>query len=68
MSVSVLYLFLWVPWAGLQCVFVVFPDHTHFSTLMARIKYVLRDVIFMVKYGSQRMYRLFARTALTAVD
>ena len=22
-------LFLTVPWVGLQCVFVVFPDHTH---------------------------------------
>ena len=24
----VLWLFLTVPWAGLQCVIVVFPDHT----------------------------------------
>ena len=28
-NVSVLWLFLTVPWVGLQCVLVVFPDHTH---------------------------------------
>ena len=28
-TVIVLWLFLTVPWAGLQCVIVVFPDHTH---------------------------------------
>ena len=24
-----LWLFLTVPWVGLQCVIVIFPDHTH---------------------------------------
>ena len=28
-TVNVLWLFLKVPWVGLQCVIVVFPDHTH---------------------------------------
>ena len=28
-SITVLWLFLTVPWVGLQCVIVVFPDHTH---------------------------------------
>ena len=28
-TVYVLWLFLMVPWVGLQCVMVVFPDHTH---------------------------------------
>ena len=28
--INVLWLFHMVPWAGLQCVIVVFPDHTHF--------------------------------------
>ena len=28
-TVNVLWLFLTVPWVGLQCVIVVFPDHTH---------------------------------------
>ena len=27
--ITVLWLFLTVPWVGLQCVFVVFPDYTH---------------------------------------
>ena len=29
-AVNVLWLFLTVPWVGLQCAIVVFPDHTHF--------------------------------------
>ena len=28
-TVNVLWLFLMVPWLGLQCVIVVFPDHIH---------------------------------------
>ena len=28
-TVNVLWLFLTMPWVGLQCVIVVFPDHTH---------------------------------------
>ena len=28
-TVDVCWLFLTVPWFGLQCVIVVFPDHTH---------------------------------------
>ena len=28
-TVNVLWLFLTVPWVGLQCAIVVFPDHTH---------------------------------------
>ena len=29
LTIYVLWLFLTVPWAGLQCVNVVFPDHTY---------------------------------------
>ena len=28
-TINVLWLFLTVPWVGLQCVVVVFPDYTH---------------------------------------
>ena len=28
-TINVLWLFLTVPWVRLQCVIVVFPDHTH---------------------------------------
>ena len=38
MTVSVLWLFLMVPWVGLQCVIMVFPDHIHmlFFIIQAR--------------------------------
>ena len=41
--VIVVWLFLAVPWACLQCVIVVFPDHTHllFLSAKAKIKYRL---------------------------
>ena len=29
-TLNVLWLFLMVPWVGLQCVIVVCPNHTHF--------------------------------------
>ena len=28
-TINVLWLFLTVPWVGLQCLIVVLPDHTH---------------------------------------
>ena len=28
-TINVLWLYLTVPWVGLQCTIVVFPDHTH---------------------------------------
>ena len=28
-TVNVLWLFLMVPWVGLQCLIMVFPNHTH---------------------------------------
>ena len=28
-TITVLWLFLTLPWVGLQCMIVVFPDHTH---------------------------------------
>ena len=28
-TINVMWLFLMVPWNGLQCVIVIFPDHTH---------------------------------------
>ena len=33
-TVSVLWLFLTVPWIGLQCVILVFPDQTHLPFLL----------------------------------
>ena len=34
-TMNVLWLLLTVLWYGLQCVIVVFPDHTHFLGFMA---------------------------------
>ena len=34
-TVNVLWPFLTVPWVGLQCVIVVFPDYTHFLTILS---------------------------------
>ena len=33
-TINVLWLFLMVPWIGLQCAIVIFPDHTHFLFIM----------------------------------
>ena len=35
MNVGALWPFLTVLWIDLQCVIVVFPDHTHFLTLLS---------------------------------
>ena len=35
-TINVLWLFLAMPWVGLQCVIVVFPDHTHLLFAIAR--------------------------------
>ena len=51
-TVIVLWLFLVVPWVGMQCVFVVFPDQTHLLLgLKARLSAVhiaLPDVNVLV--------------------
>ena len=36
-TVNALWLFLTVPWVGLQCVIVVYPDHTHIYGLSATL-------------------------------
>ena len=43
-TVNILWLFLTVPWVGLECVIVVFSDHTH-------LLYVERLIAF-----SQRVF------------
>ena len=37
-TITVLWLFLTVPWVGLQCVIVVFPDHTHLFFLKMMVE------------------------------
>ena len=38
-TIRCLWLLLMVPWVGLQCVIVVFPDHTHllFGTITSKL-------------------------------
>ena len=45
-TINVLWLFLTVPWAGLSCVIVVFPDHTHFLYLIADERFVVGNNAF----------------------
>ena len=42
--VVVVWLFLAVPWVGLQCVIVVFPDHTHL--LFSIVKFFSSNSIY----------------------
>ena len=46
MAVGVLWPFLTVPWVGLQCVIVVFPDHTHllFYKQTSRLSHIIRAI------------------------
>ena len=32
-TINVVWFFLTVPWVGLECVIVVFPDHTYFPSV-----------------------------------
>ena len=51
-AIGVLWLFLAVPWVGLQYVIVIFPDHTHllfaqYYKDLAVPKYKVYDNVFM---------------------
>ena len=50
-TVHVMWLFITVPWVGLQCVIVVFPDHTHI--LKWKIRYLLPLTLAVLQYLSQ---------------
>ena len=54
MPTNVLWLFLTVPWVGLQCAIVVFADHTH---LLFGLK--LHLYFFAVYHGSLATYILW---------
>ena len=51
-TINVLWLFLALPWAGLQCVIVVFPDHAHLlNDILSRIKYTDKGYCLKHFYG-----------------
>ena len=52
MTISVLWLILTVPWVGLQCYIVEFPDHTHllfsyftYPAIIAKLSHIFIQVI-----------------------
>ena len=49
-TINVLWLFLTVPWVGLQYVIVVFPDHTHlpFGEICIKVKVKDKAIAFLV--------------------
>ena len=51
-TITVLWLFLTVPWIGLQCVILVIPDHTYMYLLFESFFYVnLKDYIYFTNIG-----------------
>ena len=50
MAVSVLWLFVAVPWVGLWCVIVVFPDHTYLL-FCTKIRFILISLNVVEKHG-----------------
>ena len=51
-TLNVIWLFLTVPWVGLQCVIVVFPDHTHLFFVINGIMFDWATIFAGVPQGS----------------
>ena len=62
MTVSVLWLFLMVPWVGLQCVIVVFPDHTHLLFCVNGVKFECQydDITLYLKFSCVTLCRRYS--------
>ena len=58
MTVSVLWPFLTVPWVGLQCVIVVFPDHARLFFLL----YNAHVLIFPNAVNERRMRNILSNS------
>ena len=63
--VSVLWVFLMVPWVGLQCVIVLFPDHTHFfltdsQSSESNLKFVRNVVSFEISSQQTNLARILS--------
>ena len=46
-TINVLWLFLTVPWVGLQYVIVVFPDHYHLLFGLTKVTYSILLLLFV---------------------
>ena len=64
-TIIVLWLFLMVPWVGLQCVIVVFPDHTHL--LLDPFKFS-RSVIIVVDLSITHTPTILLAIKCTVID
>ena len=50
-TVNIMWLLLTVPWAGLLCVIVVFPDHTHLLFLSHTGSELLWSLLLIVEHS-----------------
>ena len=57
-TINDLWLFLAVPWVGLQYVIMVFPDHTHLLFNGAHQPFEKLDALLRDKLVIRRQYRL----------
>ena len=58
-ELNVMWLFLTVPWVGLQCVIVVFPDHTHLLIESApKLEQTLRGTVTNIEGKKQDFYQI----------
>ena len=55
-TVNVLRLFLVVPWVGLQCMIVVFPDHTHLSFFYFDTSAILFTFVCGERFANNRLF------------
>ena len=63
-TVSVLWLFLKVSWVGLQCVIVVFPDHTHLLLSIAA-ENKANSLVFLLQYHYTLHFLTFGMQMIT---
>ena len=56
-AVIILWLFLRVPWVGLQCVIVVFPEHTHlfFCKYQKILFLIIISSDLQTRYSNQKL-------------
>ena len=62
-----MWLFLVVPWVGLQCVIVVFPDHTHLLFVKKFHKLVIK-ITGLIDQTPLKIVNCHVRRAITHED
>ena len=54
--INIMWLFLTVPWVGLRCVILVFPDHTHLLFSNVKIQYIIAMINYATEHDFTSMY------------